>query len=352
VPGMSRLLVYGATGYSGGLVVEEACRLGLAPIVAGRDRMRVAAVAERLRLEHRVASLTDGDGLEAMLRQVGVVVHAAGPFSRTAAPMVEACLRRGVHYLDLTGEARVVEAVAQRHAEARRRGVMLMPAVGFEALPSDCLAAHVSRRLPAARSLAVATTVPSFITRGSAETLLALDDGGVARRGGVLMNLPVGTLERTFDFGRGPQQALSCGLVDVVTAWYTTGVPDITGYLEAVPRLRAAVTATRLGGWLLRAPPVQAWLRAWAALLPDGPSASERDAHRMAIVAEGETASGHRVVARMQTPGAYTVTGATAAAVAGRVLAGDVEPGFQTPGRIWGPDLVFSIPGVEREDVE
>jgi short subunit dehydrogenase-like uncharacterized protein len=59
--------------------------------------------------------------------------------------MANACLRNRVHYLDITGEIDAFEVLATQDAEARARGVMLLPGVGFDVVPSNCLAA---RRLP------------------------------------------------------------------------------------------------------------------------------------------------------------------------------------------------------------
>ena len=67
--------------------------------------------------------------------------------------MADACLRVGAHYLDVTGEVAVFEALAARSAEARAAGVMLLPGAGFDVVPSDCLAAHLKRRLPSASKL-------------------------------------------------------------------------------------------------------------------------------------------------------------------------------------------------------
>ena len=78
---------------------------------------------------------------------MSAVIHCAGPFVYTAQPMVEACLRQRVHYLDITGEIAVFEALAARSTEAQQAGVMLLPGVGFDIVPSDCLAAHLKRRL-------------------------------------------------------------------------------------------------------------------------------------------------------------------------------------------------------------
>src|SRR5947207_15729562 len=196
------LLIYGATGFTGRLMIAGALEQGLRPVLGGRDEARLGELAGRLGLEYRAARLGDGPALDAALRDVRVVLHAAGPFSETSRPMVEACLRAGAHYLDITGEIAVIEALAARHAEARRRGVMVMPSVGFDVVPTDCLAAHVAARLPGARRLVLAISGLRFTSRASAKTAFQhAFDGVRVRRGGQVVLVPWGELHRAFDYG-------------------------------------------------------------------------------------------------------------------------------------------------------
>jgi short subunit dehydrogenase-like uncharacterized protein len=171
------------------------------------------------------------------------------------------------------------------------------------------------------------------------------------RRDGRIASVAPGTLERSFDFGDGPRPGTCVGWGDVATAWYTTGIPNVEVYFEATPPVRAMLASLGLFGWLLATPPWRAWLSAGAELLPEGPTAEERAAVTMVVVAEAEDARGRRAVSRLRTPEAYTFTATTATAIARRVLAGDVEPGFQTPGRHFGPELVLALPAVTREDL-
>jgi short subunit dehydrogenase-like uncharacterized protein len=346
------LLLYGATGYTGRLILAELLALGLRPILAGRDERRLAALAAPHGLGYRVAPLDDPGSLVASLDAVRVVLHAAGPFSATSRPMVDACLHAGVHYLDITGEVLVLEEIASRHGAAARRGVMLLPAVGFDVVPSDCLAAHVAHRLPHARRLAIGIAGLTLATRGSARTFVELPASSPRqRRDGVLVSVTPGTRERRFDYGAGERPSTCVSWGDLTTAYYTTGIPDIDVYFETTPALRASMASARLFGWLLATPPWQTLLKASTAFVPDGPSPAERAATPMTIVAEAEDEHGRRVAARLRTPQAYTFTGSAAAAVARRVLGGDVEPGFQTPGRHFGPDFVLGLTGVSREDL-
>jgi short subunit dehydrogenase-like uncharacterized protein len=347
------LLIYGATGYTGRLLAREAVRRGLRPILAGRDAAKLATVAAPLDCDVRTVRLDDAAGLAAALRGVRVVLHAAGPFSQTAQPMVAACLAAGVHYLDLTGEIAVFDALSRLDRDARRRGLRVMPGVGFDVVPSDCLAAHVARRLPGATRLALGLRGFGAATRGSTKTLIehAGRDVGV-RRGGALVTVPPGTLEHAFDYGAGPRASINVGWGDVFSSWYTTGIPNVETYVEATPAFRLLLGANRLLAPVWRSPPWQAMAQSWASLLPDGPvSAGASPGGGMTIVADASDDEGRRVRARLRTPEAYAFSGVTGVAIAERVLAGDVVPGYQTPGRVYGPDFVLRFDGVAREDL-
>jgi short subunit dehydrogenase-like uncharacterized protein len=346
-------VIYGATGYSGCLIVARALELSLRPVLAGRDAEALAALGARTGLPWRAAAVTDGAALDAAFAGARVVLNAAGPFSQTAEAVVEACFRGGAHYLDITGEVRVIERLAERHAEACRRGLMLMPAVGFDVVPTDCLAAHVVRRLPGAQRLATAVTQPRFLSAGSIKTLLDGVDVGVVRRDGAVQPQPVGSVERRFDFGWGPVSCLNVSFADIATAYFTTGVSNVTTFVEAPPFVHMVLALSRTFAWALRTPPWQAVVQGWTDVLPPDPDlAHARDDVTMRVVAEAEDDEGGCVRARLRTPEAYTLTAAAAAAILARVSDGDFEPGFQTPARVYGPDFVLSLPGVEREDIE
>ena len=345
------LLLYGATGYSGRVILDELLRQGVRPTLGGRDEGKVAPLAERHGLPYRVASLQDSERLQAMLHDVRVVLHAAGPFSATAHLMVAACLRAGAHYLDITGEPTVIERLATRHAEARRRRTMILPGIGFDVVASDCLAAHVAARVPGARRLTLAIRGLELMSRGSA--LSFVEQAGqpvLVRRGGALTPVPPGELERDFDFGDGPRRCVNVSWGDVVTAYYSTGIPDIEIYFEPPPLFRAALLASRFAGPLATTGPWQVWLKMHADFLPEGPTEAQRAAVRVVLLAEVE-GSGRRASARLHTPQSYSFTGLSAAAIVRRVLSGDLEVGFQTPARVYGPDFVLSLAGVSRADL-
>ena len=347
------LLIYGATGYIGRLTTRAALARGLRPCAAGRSRERLASLAAELGVDYQVAPLDDPAALERSLRGVTAVLNAAGPFADTWEPLVDACLRCGVHYLDLAGEVQVFEEVSARGGEARRRGVLLLPGVGFDVVPSDCLAAHVAARLPGAHTLRLGIAGLDLVSGGSARTLAAqIGSPTLVRRDGHLARVATSSLERTFDFGSGASPSVAVTWGDLSTAFMTTGIANVETYFEATPAVRATVGMHRWLGPMLSIPAYQKALQTLTTWLPPGPDAEVRATHSATIVAEAEHRSGRIVRARLRTPEAYTFSATTAAAIAARVIAGDYDAGFQTPARLYGPDYVLGFEGVNREALD
>jgi short subunit dehydrogenase-like uncharacterized protein len=229
---------------------------------------------------------------------------------------------------------------------------MLLPGSGFVVVATDCLAAHVARRLPGAARLRLGISLPaSFAGRGSLRTVARhLGAGTRILRDGRLTVLP-GSLEHGFDYGRGLQTSIATDWADTVTAGGTTGVPNVEVYVDLLPAERAALQAGRLfSGWL-RTPLGQALLRTKIEAAAEGPPPAARRRASCAVVAEAEDRAGRRAVSRLFSPDQYTFTAGSALALVERVLAGDLAPGFQTPARVYGADFVLGLEGVTREDL-
>jgi short subunit dehydrogenase-like uncharacterized protein len=323
------------------------------PVLGGRDAGRLARLGEELGgVPFRVASLDDPVGLDRALRDVALLLNAAGPFSRTASPLVNACLRSGTDYLDVTGELDVLDALSRRGAEARARGIMILPAVGFDVLASDCLLAHVARLARSARWLALGIRGLVHASRGSYRTLVEQAGRAVRiRRGGELVGTVPGALRRAFDYGDAPRDSLAVSWGDLVTAWHTTGIPDIEVYFEATLPVAAMLGVGRWWGPLLRTRTAQALLKAQAELLPAGPDAEARASHEVVLVAEAGDERGRLAAARLHTPEAYGFTARCAASVARDVHSGRRRSGFETPARLLGADFVTQLEGVRRVEL-
>ena len=347
---MRSFLIYGANGYTGQLIAREAARRGLRPIVAGRNRPAIERLAKELTLDARVFRL-DEPHLSAAFEDYAAVLNCAGPFSRTAAPLAAACLRVGSHYVDITGEVAVFEGLMRRNQEAQAAGVMLLPGAGFDVVPSDCLAAHLKRRLPTATKLVLAFHAGTRPSRGTLLTMLEnLDGRGLVRKNGGLVEVPAGWKTRTIDFGRRPRKAVTIPWGDLATAHFSTGIPDIEVYAALPFKERLAIRTSRFLGPVLRQGFVRRSLENRIRAATPGPSEAERARSTSFLWGEASDEFGNQATARLRGPDGYSFTAQAAVTIVERILAGDAPPGYQTPSTAYGADFVLQIPGVKRSD--
>jgi short subunit dehydrogenase-like uncharacterized protein len=342
---MSEILIYGAYGYTGLLITEEARAQGLKPVLAGRDPHKTRVLATQQGLTGIAFDLSDTRALDQALQGRQLVLHCAGPFAHTWRPMAEACLRQGVHYLDITGEIAVFEALAALDQRARAAGVLLLPGVGFDVVPTDCLAAHLKQRLPTAAHLALAFMGGGGFSRGTRRTMLeGLGLGGLVRRDGSIRQVPAAWKTRRVDFGAGgTRTVVTIPWGDVATAFHSTGIPNIETY-AAMPHAQIRwLRMSRHLGWLFQSKPVQARLRRKLDSDTPGPSAAKRADTRSFIWGEALAADGSRVASRLSCANGYSFTACSAVAAARCVLAGGVPAGFRTPSLAFGADFLRGL---------
>ncbi|MBM9593585.1 saccharopine dehydrogenase family protein [Roseitranquillus sediminis] len=348
---MSTLLIYGATGYTGRLVAEEAALQGLRVVLAARNQRELERLAHELGLSWRSFALDEPGRLRAGLEGIGTVLNLAGPFSATAAPLIDVCRDARANYVDVTGEAAVLEAAAARDAEARRDGIVLLPGAGFDVVPSDCLTKHLKNRMPGMQRLRLSISGLNRASRGTTLTAIeAIGRGTLVRREGQLVELPRPPRAEA-DFGDGPRPTVAVSWGDVATAWYTTAAPWIEVHFEASPALSALARAPAPIGAMLRSRPLKAVLKALARRAAAGPDAQSRAKGEARLLGEAWDESGRRIASLMRTPDPYALTALTALAVAARVAEGAVPPGFHTPGAAFGADFVLGFDGVTRRDI-
>lgn len=346
----NNFLIYGANGYTGELITRLSAERGMRPILAGRTRAAIGELAEKYGLECRIFSLDETEKIDAALREVDVVLHCAGPFSITSRPMVEACLRNRKHYTDITGEISVFEACAALDQRAKDAGIMVMPGVGFDVVPSDCLARHLKDRLPSATKLELAFYGIGRISHGTQATMtMNIGRGGAIRRDGKIMRVPAAWKTRTIDFGEVKKTGVTIPWGDVSTAYYSTGIPNIEVYTVAPKAAVKAMKLSRYLGWLLATAPVQKYLQ--GKIPRGGPSDEERAKGKTLLWGKACNETGNCVESRMSGPEGYTITAEGALIIVNKILGGSYSPGYQTPAKAYGADLALEIKGSIRSDV-
>jgi short subunit dehydrogenase-like uncharacterized protein len=343
---MAEWLIYGATGYTGRLIAEKAVAQGLKPVLGGRSHA-VRALATSLGLAARVFDLVDAPATKAALAGVSLVLNCAGPFSATAAAMMSACLAAGAHYLDITGEISVFEHGATLDAAARQAGIVICPGVGFDVVPTDCVALALKHALPDASELALGFDSRSPLSPGTAKTMVeGMGEGGFVRRGGNITPVPLAYRVLRVDFGFGEKTAMTIPWGDVATAFHTTGIPNIECYIACPAKL---ARGTRRLNWirpLLRQHWLQALLKRRIERKVSGPDEAVRASLRTAVWGEARNPTGEVVVARIETANGYSLTVDSALAVTLRLLGeATVAGGYYTPARLCGSELVEQLPG-------
>lgn len=339
--------IYGANGYTGRLIVAEAVSRGHRPVLAGRNTAAVRELAERYGLPARSFDLSNAMTASSALSGVPLVLNCAGPFSQTAAPMLEACLASGAHYLDITGEIDVFAHCHAQDARARERGIVVLPGAGFDVVPTDCLAAMLKAELPTASHLVLAFEAGGGPSPGTALTgVEGLGKGGRARIDGQLRRVPLAWKTRTFVRDGQPRTAMTIPWGDVYTAHVSTGIANIEVYMAVPPAAIARMRRLRRLGPLLDAAPVQWLLKRGVARSVRGPSPAKRASTVTHVWGEARDPQGREAARHLVVPNGYTLTVTASLGIVEHLLRGTTETGFRTPSQLMGTQYVLSLPGV------
>ncbi|WP_336332594.1 saccharopine dehydrogenase family protein [Pseudomonas putida] len=343
--GTMRWMIYGANGYTGELIAREAARRGLKPVLAGRNRESVEVLAGELGLPGQAFGLDNPSVLADQVKGFSLVLNCAGPFSATAAPMMDACLQAGAHYLDITGEIAVFERAHALSDRAQQAGIVLCPGVGFDVIPTDCVAAALKAALPDATHLALGFDSRSGFSPGTAKTSVeGLAQGGKVRHDGRIVSVPLAYRVRRIDFGDGEKDAMTIPWGDVSTAYHTTGIPNIEVF---IPGSKGMITSAKRANYirpLLGLAWIQRLIKARIAKKVKGPSEQARARQPTFVWGEAVNARGEKRTARIRTANGYSLTITGSLAVVDHLMRFDSSAGTYTPARLMGADLVSRLP--------
>ncbi len=345
---MTNWMLYGAYGYSGKLIVAEAIKRGHKPIIAGRDAQKLAQLASETGLESRAFSLDDTDAIHTALADVDIMLHAAGPFIHTSNPMIRACLHTNTHYLDITGEVPVFENTFTYDERAKDAGIVLISGVGFDVVPTDCMARFIAEKIPDAHTLEIAFAAISKASAGTTKSAVELIDmGGFVRRDGVLTSHALGDGARQVRFNDKARDVMPITWGDLSTAFRTTEIPNITTYM-AFPK--PVITMSRWFGGIFKVVMSSRMVKNAALWLVDKTVDGPDDASRVRgsshvwVCAKNDS---RRVEAWLETSEGYTFTAGASVRVVEK-LAEMSLTGATTPALAFGADFVLEIPGSER----
>jgi len=345
-----KFLLYGANGYTGKLITRFADDFGIEPVLAGRTEAKIKPMAEEFGYDYLVFDLNNQAVVEEALADFEVVLHAAGPFIRTAKQMIQACINTNTNYLDITGEIDVFELAHSFDSQALAAGVMLMPGTGFDVVPTDCTAVYLKNQLPDATHLELAFAWQGGgVSHGTAMTMVEnLGEPSKERRNGKIVDAGLAQHSRWLEWEGTKKHVASIPWGDVSTAFYSTGIPNIITYTGMSPKAARNARWSKYFSWLMRMDWIKNRMRRKINSRPAGPSDKNRANAKGLIWGKAKNAKGETKEVRLYTPEGYTLTAKTSLTIARRVLMGDAPVGFQTPAKAYGADLIMEFAGTKR----
>jgi short subunit dehydrogenase-like uncharacterized protein len=339
-------IIYGANGYTGRLIAEEAVLKGFRPILAGRNHKKIKLLAQRLNLPWRCFDLKNPENIFSHLDQIDLLLNCAGPFTATSVPLAKACLQTMTDYLDITGEIEVFEYIHALDEKARHAGVVLCPGAGFDVIPTDCLAAALKKCMPDTKYLALGFDAKGPVSPGTAKTIIeGFKYGGMIRKNGILSAVRLAYRVRKIDFGSGPKTATTISWGDVSTAFYTTGIPNIEVYVALPDKAISALKILRIFRPLISLEPIQKILKKIIDMQLKGPSAQQRKTSRVRLWGEAVDSKGNSVQANLTTANIYDVTIMGALGIVRKLLEKKSKPGVYTPSQLMGTFYISKLPG-------
>lgn len=346
-------LIYGAYGYTGKLIAEEAVRRGHKPVLAGREAKKLVPLAEQFGLDWVAFDLQNEQMLKETVQNFNLVFNAAGPFMHTNAYLVRACLDTQTNYVDVAGEVTVLEYILSLDQQARRKGIVLIPGFGFDVIATDCMARYVAEKVnnPTCLEIATVTSITDKPSPGTVKSMLdSLPHGTLIRRDGQLVKIPVGKGGKRIRFIDHERTLLPVTLGDLTTAHRTTQIPNITTFIGLSEREATLYKRTES---IYRQLFSNALLRRLAQRLANtsaqGPDQYVRQTSRSQVWVCARNEEGLGREAWLETIEAYQFTAVAGVRGVEKVLTNQIH-GALTPGLAFGVDFVLGIPGSKRVD--
>jgi short subunit dehydrogenase-like uncharacterized protein len=342
-------LIYGANGYSGKLVVEEAMRKGLRPILAGRTESKIKSLAAAYNLDYKIFGVENVPKIVSHLEGISLVLNCAGPFAKTAKPIIEACLLSQSHYLDITGELDVFEMAKEFDLQAKDNEIIIMPGVGFDVVPTDCMANHLKQKLPEATHLELAfMSLGGGISHGTMATMVeGLGKNGAVRVDGKIEEVLIGHEGKEIDFGMKKSWAMTIPWGDISTAYTSTGIENIQVF-TAIPKTTFnLLKAQQLINPILQNKWVKGMIKDYVDENITGPTPEQNKNGVSLVYGKVNDDEQNEIEARMKGPETYAFTAKLAVLLIQKVLETKDKYGYFTPAKLFGPELILEIEGVE-----
>jgi short subunit dehydrogenase-like uncharacterized protein len=319
------LLIYGATGFTGKLIAQEAVRRGIKFEIAGRDQAEVSAYAAQLNVPFHVFSVDDQEGWAKALAGKTSLLNVAGPFSATAEQAMNASITHKVNYIDISAEVDVYRLAESKDEAAKAAGIMILPGAGLF-VSYDPLAVHTAKRVNSPVLLRAGYKYSGGFSPGSiASSANIINAGLLVRKNGELVKMDKAD-PAVFDSGNGPEEYLLTPFGGTVLSYKSTGIKDIEEYFQM------ALPASKPEGETV-----------------DAADAEFKDKSILVIEVTGD--DGTVVRSKLEMDAGYGPTIFSSVEIVSRTLDGFLKVGFQSPASAYGEELLKALPNVAVTDL-
>ncbi|MBD3212734.1 MAG: NAD(P)H-binding protein [Candidatus Lokiarchaeota archaeon] len=346
-------LLYGAYGYTGKLIIDEALRKGYTPVLAGRNPRKLIPLAEEKQLDYRIFDLLDQAVINDNLNEFESVFNAAGPFEKTSLPIVKGCLETRTNYLDITGEIGVFEQNFAFNKSAKEKEIAIISGVGFDVVPSDCLAKYVSEKMPNATHLELGIAGLSGFSRGTLKTFLKnIPYGTIIRQDGKLVALPLGKNPKKIQFMDKKRFCYPISWGDISTAYRSTDIENIRVYM-ALPQYFKYFTGSLepLLKKVFQLDSVQKLLSNWIEKNVEGPTEETLQTAHSYLWAKAYNEEGKMFEAWLKTIEPYRLTAISAIKCIEKLNSHQTKiKGALTPSQAFGKDFILEFPDTKIVD--
>jgi len=350
---MHDVIIYGANGFVGREISRLAKENSLNVLLAGRNALEIEKLAKELELDHAIFSTDDTEKLDANMSDAKVIMNCAGPFMETFKAIIASCLRTKTHYLDITGEIPVFQTISALDDEAKKKGVMLLPGIGFDVAPTDCMSLYLKENFQDGDKLTLAfnSEGPAGIPPGTLKTMVSLIPyGNWARKNGELIQPGKGMKTRYFEFENIKKKASRISWGDVFTAYHSTKIPNIEVFAVFPKSIMIGMKLIEYLRPILKHPKILNFMKK---NLKGGSTKAQQEKTKVWLYGELEDIEGKKVTCRMKGPEAGLVwTSLIALQGIKEVLSGNIKPGYQTPASAFGHSFIRKIEGVEMGEIE
>lgn len=338
------VIIYGAYGAVGQLLIEAFLKKGIYPLLAGRNKRKLEALANKNNLPYLCFELYNIRTLEPHLKQAEIFINCAGSLIKTPEPVIRSAMLANCHYLDIGGQYHTAQTAFSLQEEAQQHNAVIVTGLGAELTPTSCLAACLQHHLKNITTLEIAYDIPNKFTTGSYHsTVQRLKSGCKAIINGQLISTDYRSRAQKISFNYRPKQVMQVNTGDLFTAQHDSNSQNITAFYAISNRARPAI---KLLNWIPKLVQLDPLHRLMAQFFTKRSSTDHLGTCH--FWAQAKNTNGQMMTVQVSTPDIYQLTSHTVSYFANYLLKHERSGGVYTPAQLMTWNVIENITGCSK----